>query len=148
MSELTSRINSDMKEALRAGDKVRLQTIRMLMAAIKQQEIDGRAALDDAGVLAVIGRMIKQRRDAEEQYRTASRFELAQAEAAEIEQLTAYLPQPLTPAELDNLVDEAVSQTGASGSRDMGKVMAWLRPRVAGRADMTFLSGRVKTRLG
>ena len=79
---------------------------------------------------------------------SASRFELAQAEAAEIEQLTAYLPQPLTEGELDDLVDEAVSQTRASGSRDMGRVMAWLRPRVAGRADMTFLSGRVKARLG
>lgn len=137
-----------MKDAMRAGDKIRLQTIRMLMAAIKQQEIDSRAALDDVGVLAVISKMIKQRRDAEAQYQAAGRSELAQIESAEVELLAAYLPKPLTQGELDELVDEALTRTGASGSRDIGKVMAWLKPRVAGRADMGFLSGRVKARLG
>lgn len=148
MSRLTARIDSEMKDAMRAGDKGRLQTIRLLRAAIRQQEIDGQAELDDAGVLAVIGRMIKQRRDSETQYRAAGRLELAQAELAEIEQLVTYLPEPLSPEELDDLVNEAISKTGALGLQDMGKVMAWLRPRVAGRADMGILSGRVKIRLG
>lgn len=148
MSRLTARIDSEMKDAMRAGDKGRLQTIRLLRAAIRQQEIDGQAELDDAGVLAVIGRMIKQRRDSETQYRAAGRHELAQAELAEIEQLVTYLPEPLPKEELDSLVNEAISSTGALGLQDMGKVMAWLRPRVAGRADMGALSGRVKTRLG
>lgn len=148
MSELTSRIDSEMKAAMRAGDKARLQTIRLLRAAIRQQEIDGQVVLDDAGVLGVIGRMIKQRRDSEAQYRAAGRPELAQSELVEIEQLVTYLPKPLTQEELNSLVDEAVSQTGALGLRDMGKVMAWLKPRVTGRADMGTLSGQVKTRLG
>lgn len=147
MSELKDRIRDDMKAAMRSGAKVRLQTIRMLMAEIKQREVDERLDVDDLGVIAIIERMIRQRRDAQNQYRAANRPELAEAEANEIEQLAAYLPPPLSAAELDSLIEQALSETGAANAKDMGKVMAWLRPRVSGRADMGLLSGRVKARL-
>jgi len=148
MSELKSRITEDVKSALRAGDKSRLTTLRMLTAAIKQREVDERITLDDAAVIAIIEKMIKQRRDAESQYRAGGRPELAQAEAAEIELLKIYLPQALSNSEIDALLEQALTTTGATGMKDMGKVMGWLKPKVAGRVDMGVLSGRIKSRLG
>lgn len=148
MSALKSRITEDMKSAMRAGDKPRLATIRMLTAGIKQREVDERITLDDAAVIAIIEKMIKQRRDAESQYTAGGRPELAQTEAAEIELLKTYLPQALGEAEIESLLTQALTETGASGLKDMGKVMAWLKPKVTGRVDMGALSGRIKTRLG
>ena len=148
MSELKSRVIEDMKSAMRAGDKSRLETIRMLTAAIKQREVDERITLDDSAVIAIIEKMVKQRRDAETQYIAGGRPELAQAEAAEIELLSAYLPKPLSESELGILLEQAMTETGAAGMKDMGKVMGWLKPKVAGRADMGALSGRIKARLG
>lgn len=148
MSELKARITADMKAAMRAKDKARLQTIRMLTAAIKQREVDERVTLDDAVVIAIIEKMVKQRRDAAAQYEAGNRPELAQAERAEIDCLKTYLPQPLSEAELDQLLTQALAETGASSLKQMGQVMAWLKPKVAGRADMGALSGRVRLRLG
>ncbi len=145
---LKTRINEDMKAALRARQTGRLSAIRLLLAAIKQREIDSRTELDDAGVVAVVDKLIKQRRDAAAQYAAAGRQDLADKEQAEIEVLSVYLPQPLSADEVDELVRQAIAETGAAGARDMGKVMAWLKPRLAGRADMTTISARVKAVLG
>lgn len=145
---LKVRINEDMKAALRARETERLSAIRLLVAAIKQREIDTRTELDDAGVVAVIDKLIKQRRDAVAQYIAAGRQDLAAKEKAEIEVLSAYLPQALSAAEIDELVRQAIAETGAAGARDMGKVMAWLKPRLAGRADMTAVSAQVRAALG
>ncbi|MDW8324474.1 MAG: GatB/YqeY domain-containing protein [Burkholderiales bacterium] len=145
---LKTRIAEDMKAALRARESGRLSAIRLLLAAVKQREIDERCELDDAGVIAVIDKLIKQRRESAAQYETAGRPELAAAERAEIEVLKAYLPQPLSSDELDALVRQALSETAAAGARDIGKVMAWLKPHVTGRADMAAVSARVKAALG
>lgn len=145
---LKARINEDMKAALRARETDRLSAIRLLVAAIKQREIDTRTELDDAGVVAVVDKLIKQRRDSVAQYAAAGRQDLADKEQAEIDVLSAYLPQALSAAEVDDLVRQAIAETGAAGARDMGKVMAWLKPRLAGRADMTAVSAQVKTALG
>ncbi|MFN3593058.1 MAG: GatB/YqeY domain-containing protein [Thiobacillaceae bacterium] len=145
---LKARINEDMKAALRARETERLSAIRLLVAAIKQREIDTRTELDDAGVVAVVDKLIKQRRDSVAQYAAAGRQDLADREQAEIEVLSAYLPQALSAAEVDDLVRQAIAETGAAGARDMGKVMAWLKPRLAGRADMTAVSAQVKAALG
>lgn len=145
---LKARINEDMKAALRARETERLSAIRLLVAAIKQREIDTRTELDDAGVVAVVDKLIKQRRDSVAQYAAAGRQDLADKEQAEIDVLSAYLPQALSAAEVDDLVRQAIAETGAAGARDMGKVMAWLKPRLAGRADMTAVSAQVKAALG
>lgn len=145
---LKTRIDEDMKAALRARQSDRLSAIRLLVAAIKQREIDTRSELDDAGVMAVVDKLIKQRRDAVAQYAAAGRQDLAAKEQAEIEVLSAYLPQAMSAAEVDALIRQAIAETGATGARDMGKVMAWLKPRLAGRADMTSVSAQVKTALG
>ncbi|MCX7673695.1 MAG: GatB/YqeY domain-containing protein [Thiobacillaceae bacterium] len=145
---LKTRIAEDMKAALRARESGRLSAIRLLLAAVKQREIDERCELDDAGVIAVIDKLIKQRRESAAQYEAAGRPELAAAERAEIEVLKAYLPQPLSSDELDALVRQALSETAAAGARDIGKVMAWLKPHVTGRADMAAVSARVKAALG
>ncbi len=145
---LKARINEDMKAALRARETERLSAIRLLVAAIKQREIDTRTELDDAGVVAVVDKLIKQRRDSVAQYTAAGRQDLADREQAEIDVLSAYLPQALSAAEVDDLVRQAIAETGAAGARDMGKVMAWLKPRLAGRADMTAVSAQVKAALG
>lgn len=147
-STLKERLTADMKDAMRARDSARLTVIRMLQAAIKQREVDERIELDDAAVLGVIEKQVKQRKDAAAQYRDGGRPELAEAEEAEVEVLSAYLPQPLSDNELAALIDEAVQTTAAAGMADMGKVMAWLKPKVSGRADMGTLSGKVKARLG
>ena len=142
-----TRLQDDMKQAMRSGDKVRLGTIRMALAAIQQREVDERVALDDAAVLGVIEKMIKQRRESVEQYRAGKRDDLADKEAVEIEVLTSYLPEPLGEAELAAMIDAAIAATGATSMKDMGRVMAELRAQAQGRADMAVLSATVKAKL-
>ncbi len=144
---LKSQLNDDVKTALRAGDKARLSVLRMALAAIKQREVDERIELDEAQELATLEKMIKQRRESAAQYGSGQREDLAAKERAEIELLSAYLPAQLTDAELDALVDAALAETAATSVRDMGKVMALLKQRAAGRADMGQVSQRVKARL-
>lgn len=144
---LKARISEDMKGAMKARETARLGAIRLLMAAIKQREIDDRIELDDAGVLAVIDKMLKQRRDSISQYEAASRQDLADAEKFEVGVLSGYMPQALSPAEIQAAVNEAVAASGATGMQDMGKVMAVLKPKLAGRADMSQVSGLVKVAL-
>jgi len=136
-----------MKAAMRAKDAARLSAIRLLLAAIKQREVDERIELDDAAVLGVIDKMIKQRRESITQFEKASRTDLADAEKAEIKVLSAYLPAQMGDAELAQAVSAAIAESGASGVKDMGKVMALLRPRLAGKADMGKVSALVKTKL-
>lgn len=145
---LKTQVTEDMKTAMRAKETERLGTLRLLLAAIKQKEIDERVELDDTGITAVIEKMIKQRKDAIGQYEAAKRQDLADKEHAEIQVLTAYMPQPLSAKEIAALVAQAQSETGAASARDMGKMMAWLKPRLAGRADMTAVSAQVKAALG
>jgi uncharacterized protein YqeY len=144
---LKARITADMKDAMRAHDAARLSTIRLLQAAIKQREVDERIELGDADVLAILDRMVKQRRDSIAAFEAGHRADLAAVEAAEIAVLQAYLPQPLTAAEIDALIAEAIAATGATGLPGMGKVMAALKPRLAGRADLGAVSAQVRTRL-
>lgn len=136
-----------MKDALRAGDRRRLGVVRLILAALKQREIDERIQLDDAQVIAVLDRQLKQRRDSVAQYEAAGRKDLADQEHYEIGVIREYLPAALDPAEIEALIEEAVAATGAAGARDMGKVMAYLKPRLQGRADMGTVSARVKARL-
>jgi uncharacterized protein YqeY len=145
---LKERINEDMKAALRARETDRLSAIRLLMAAMKQKEVDERVELDDAAVTAVIEKLLKQRKDSATQYEAANRMDLADKEKFEIGVLSAYMPQPLSAKEVAALVKQAVAETGAASAKDMGKVMSWLKPRLAGRADMTVVSGQVKAALG
>ena len=145
---LKARITEDMKAAMRAGEKDRLSCIRMLQAGIKQREVDERVELGDAEVLAVIEKMIKQRKESVTQFQAGNRADLVAKESAEIALLTTYLPAQLGDAELETLIREAVASTGASSMKDMGKVMAALKPKVQGRADMGALSARIKSTLG
>lgn len=145
---LKQRIEDDMKAALRARESARLSTLRLLLAAVKQREVDERIALDDDAVQAVIEKLVKQRRESITQYEAAGRADLAQAEAAELEVLKTYLPEPLGEAEIEAAIAAALAETQASTARDMGRVMAILKPRLAGRADLAAVSARVKTRLG
>ncbi len=140
-------VQSDMKSAMKAGEKDRLRVIRMILAAIKQQEVDQRVELDDAAVLAVLTKMVKQRRDSVRQFRQGKRVDLAEIEEAEITVLETYLPTPLTDAEIDAIIDEAMTASGASSIRDMGKVMGIVKQQAEGRADLGAVSGRVKARL-
>ena len=144
---LKDRITEDMKSAMRAKDTARLSTIRLLLAAIKQREVDERITLTDADVVGVIDKMIKQRRDSITQFEAGNRQDLADAERAEIAVLAGYMPQPLSDADVDAMIDEAITASGASGMAAMGKVMGALRPRLAGRADLTAVSAKVKARL-
>jgi uncharacterized protein len=144
---LKARITEDMKAAMRARDAERLSAIRLLLAAVKQREIDDRLELDEAGVTAVVEKLIKQRKDSVAQYQAAARQDLADKEQFEIEVLTAYMPQPLSAAEVTDLVRDAIAATGAASAKDMGKVMAWLKPKLAGRTDMTAVSAQVKASL-
>jgi len=144
---LKTRLKDDMKQAMRSGDKVRLSSIRKALAAIQQREVDERIELDDAAVLGVIEKMIKQRRESVEQYRAGGREDLAAKEAAEIELLSAYLPEPLGEEELAAMIDAAIAATGAASMKDMGRVMAELRASAQGRADMAVLSATVKAKL-
>ena len=145
---LKERITEDMKTAMRAGEKERLATVRLLLAAIKQREVDERITLDDGQVLAVIEQMIKQRREAIAQFETGGRSDLVAKENAEIGVLQAYLPTQLTAAEIDALITEAIAATGAASIKDMGKVMGFVKPKAQGRADMGALSARIKQKLG
>jgi len=144
---LKARINEDMKSALRAKEGARLSAIRLLLAAVKQREIDERIELDDVAIVSVVEKLLKQRKDSVTQYLAASRQDLADKEQFEIEVLSAYMPQPLSSEEVADLVRAAVAETGAASAKDMGKVMAWLKPRLAGRADMTVVSAQVKATL-
>tara|TARA_B100002052_G_scaffold123503_1_gene113517 strand:+ start:2440 stop:2889 length:450 start_codon:yes stop_codon:yes gene_type:complete len=144
---LKEQLAEDMKSAMRARDKERLSVIRQAQAAVKQREVDESTTLDDAEVLAVIEKMIKQRRDAESQYRDAGREELADAENAEISVLEHYLPARLTDAELDAIIERAVADHDGATMRDMGKIMGQLKTELAGQADMSDVSARLKSRL-
>ena len=145
---LKTRIQDDMKTAMRAKDKNRLGAIRLIMASIKQREIDERISLDDAEIISVLDRMAKQRRESITQYRDAQRTDLADKEAFELDILQAYMPAALSEVELDALISEAIVSEDAQSMRDMGKVMAALKSQLQGRADMAAVSARVKTRLG
>ena len=145
---LKERITDDMKSAMRSGEKERLGTIRMIMAGIKQREVDERIVLDDGQVLSVIEKMIKQRREAIAQFEAGGRSDLVARESSELAQLAEYLPQQLSEAELDALIAEAVSTTGASSVKDMGKVMGLVKTKAQGRADMSVVSARIKAKLG
>jgi hypothetical protein len=144
---LKDRIGEDVKAAMRARDAARLATLRLATAALKQKEVDERVVLDDAAVLAVLEKMIKQRRESIAQFEKGGRADLAAQESAEIAVLSAYLPQQMGEAEVAAAVGAAVAESGAAGVKDMGKVMALLRPRLAGRADMGRVSALVKARL-
>ncbi|WP_275096316.1 GatB/YqeY domain-containing protein [Sedimenticola hydrogenitrophicus] len=145
---LKQRIQDDMKSAMKGGDKPRLGVIRLLMAAIKQREVDERIELDDAQILAVLDKMVKQRRDSINQYEQAGRPELAEQEAFEITVLQGYLPEALSEAEIAAMIREAIQATGAESVRDMGKVMGQLKPKMQGRADMGAVSALIKQLLG
>jgi uncharacterized protein YqeY len=144
---LKARITDDMKAAMKAKDAQRLGTVRLALAAIKQREVDERKDLSDADVLAVLEKMIKQRRDSIQQYTTGNRKDLADQEQFEIDVLSAYLPQQATENEVDAVIAEAIAATGAKGVADMGKVMGQVKAKLAGRADMGQVSARVKARL-
>ena len=144
---LRERVNEDVKVAMKAREAERLGTLRLLTAAMKQREVDERITLDDAGVVAVIEKMLKQRKDSVAQYEQAGRQDLADAEKREMAILGAYLPQQLAEAEIAAIVAEAVAAAGAKAPSDMGKVMAIVKPKVAGRADMGRVSALVKASL-
>jgi len=145
---LRERITEDMKAAMRSGDKDRLGLIRMLQAAIKQREVDERITLDDAQTLSVIEKMVKQRRESVVQFEAGGRADLAAKESAEITTLSGYLPAQLDAAELDGLIQAAIGETGATSVKDMGKVMAVVKGKAAGRADMGAVGARIKALLG
>jgi len=147
MSELKHRVTEDMKNAMRARETARLGAIRLLLAALKQREVDERKELTDADVVAVIDKMLKQRRDSISQYEAAGRQDLADAEKFEVTVLEAYMPQGASPEEIAAAVAAAVTQSGAAGPQDMGKVMAIVKPLLAGRADMAAVSQLVKAKL-
>ncbi|HJV86663.1 MAG TPA: GatB/YqeY domain-containing protein [Noviherbaspirillum sp.] len=144
---LKEQITEDMKAAMRAKDSVKLGTIRLLTAAIKQKEVDERIELNDAQVLAIIEKMIKQRKDSISQFEAGGRQDLVDAEKAEVVVLSAYMPAAMPEAEIQAEVAAAIAATGAAGPQDMGKVMGVLKPKLAGRADMTTVSGMVKAAL-
>ncbi len=145
---LKLRLTDDMKAAMKSGEKDRLGVIRLVNAAIKQREVDERIQLDDTQVLAVLEKMIKQRRDSVSQYEAAAREDLAAVERYEIGVIQDYMPQPLSDAEIEALIGEAIAEIGATTGRDMGKVVGVLKPKLAGRADMGAVSARIKARLG
>lgn len=144
---LKQKITEDMKAAMRTGDTKQRDTIRLLQAAIKQREVDERIVLDDAAVIAVIEKMLKQRKDSIAQYEAAQRLDLANIEKEEVAILSAYMPQALSDSEIDALVTEAISETNAASMQDMGKVMAMLKPKLAGRADMGKVSALIKAKI-
>ncbi|MFC5438741.1 GatB/YqeY domain-containing protein [Rhodanobacter ginsenosidimutans] len=144
---LKQQLTDDMKTAMRGGDKHRLGVIRLMLAAIKQHEVDERVEQTDAMVLATLEKMLKQRRDSVSQFDAANRDDLAAIERAEMVVIEAYLPAKLSEAEIDTLIDAAITETGASSPRDMGKVVAAVKDKAAGRADMAVVSGKIKARL-
>ena len=147
MGTLKERITDDMKAAMRSGEKERLGVIRMITSAIKQREVDERITLEDSQVLSVLEKMIKQRKESVEQFKAGNRQDLVDKEAAEIALLQGYLPSQLSGAELDALINEAVAASGATSIKDMGKVMAIIKAKAQGRADMAAVGAKIKTRL-
>jgi len=147
-SSLKQRLTEDMKTAMRAHDKPRLGVIRLMLAAVKQVEVDTRTELDDVAVLVVLDKMTKQRRESIRQYGDAGRTDLVDQEQFDLGIIQHYLPQPMSDEELAALLRDAIAATGAESARDMGKVMAWVKPKAQGRTDMGKLSGLVKTHLG
>jgi uncharacterized protein YqeY len=145
---LKDRINDEVKAAMRAQDKRRLGVLRLITAAVKQKEVDERITLDDAQVMTTLEKMIKQRRDSIQQYQAGNRPDLAEQEQFEIDIIRGFLPAQLSEAEIDAAVAEVIAATGAASARDMGKVMGALKPKLAGKADMTVVSARVKQKLG
>ena len=145
---LKAQISEDMKTAMKAGDKDRLKVVRLILAAIQQIEVDRRTELDDAGVLGVMDKMVKQRRDSVSQFEKGGRQDLADIELAEIRVLENYLPEQLSEAELADIIEQAIKDSGAESIRDMGKVMGQVKSKAAGRADMGAVGARVKERLG
>jgi len=146
-SSLKARINDDMKTALRAGDRPRLGTIRLMLAAINQREIDTRTELNDAEVVAILDKMVKQRRESIAQYQSARRGDLVAAEQFELDLILSYMPAALSDEEVARLIDASLTESDASSLRDMGKVMRLIKPQLQGRTDMAAVSARVKTRL-
>ncbi|OAI14761.1 glutamyl-tRNA amidotransferase [Methylomonas koyamae] len=144
MDLLKERIKEDMKAAMKSGDKARLGVIRMILAAIKQVEVDERIELSDDRVISVLDKMLKQRRESIKQFRDAERHDLADIEEAEILVIQDFLPQQLTDAEIDGMVAEAIAEVGAASLKDMGAVMALLKPKMQGKADMAVVSARIK----
>ncbi len=144
MELLKDRIKEDMKAAMKGGDKARLAVIRLIMAAIKQREVDERIELDNDQIIVVLDKMVKQRRESIRQYTGANRMDLAEVEEAEILVIQDYLPQALTEQEIDQMVADAVQQSGAESIKDMGKVMGLLRDKMQGRADMSIVSAKIK----
>ncbi len=147
MSALKDQITEQMKDAMRAKDKARLGTIRLILAEIKRIEVDERIELDDDRVLVVLDKMLKQRKDSIAQYEAAERFELAEKEQQETEVIKTFLPQPLSDDEIDQIIESAIAETGASGMQAMGAVMAKIKPQLQGRADMGSVSQKVKAKL-
>lgn len=147
-SALKQRITEDMKSAMRGGDKRRLGVIRLILSAIKQREVDERIALDDAQIVAVLEKMIKQRRDSISQYQAANRQDLVEQESYEVGVLQEYMPAQLGAQEIDAMIDAAITAQGATSAKDMGKVMAALKPQMQGRADMGQVGAKVKAKLG
>lgn len=147
MTDLKTRITEDVKIAMKAGEKDRVSLLRMLTAELKQREVVEQITLTDAAVITAIEKMLKQRKDSESQFRAAGRTELADKEAGEIALLMAYLPAQLGDAELDAILTATIAETGAAGPKDMGKVMAAIKPKVAGKTDMGALSAKIKTKL-
>lgn len=145
---LKEKLGQDMKDAMRAGDKPRLGVIRLILAAIKQQEVDQRIELDDSQIIATLDKMAKQRRESIEQFSKAGRDELVTQEDFELEVIKTYLPEQLSDAEIDNLITDAISSCGAESIKDMGKVMGQLKPKLQGRADMGAVSGKIRQQLG
>jgi uncharacterized protein YqeY len=145
---LKEKINEDMKTAMKARETERLAAIRLLMAAMKQKEVDERAEMTDTLILSIIDKMVKQRKDSIEQYKAGNRADLVAKEEFELSILAHYMPKQLTAEEVSAIIDAVIAETGAAGAKDMGKVMNALRPKVAGRADMGALSGLVKAKLG
>jgi len=144
---LKARITDDMKAAMRAKETARLGTIRLLLAAIKQKEVDEQAELDDGAVSGIVEKLIKQRKDAIGQFESAGRDDLVAAEKAEVDVLQAYLPEPFSAEEVESAIASAIAESGAASPKDMGRVMALLKPRLAGRADMGHVSALIKARL-
>jgi uncharacterized protein YqeY len=147
-TSIKERLTADIKAAMKGGDKARLGALRMMHAAIRQREIDDRTELGDDQVLEVLDRMAKRHRESITQYAEADRTDLVEQEESELAVIAEYLPEPLGDEELDRMIGEAVAETGAASMKDMGRVMAELKPRVQGRADMSAVSARVKARLG
>jgi uncharacterized protein YqeY len=145
---LKGKIRGDMKSAMKAGDKDRLKVVRLMLAAIQQIEVDDRTELDDAAVFGVLNKMVKQRRDSISQFRDGGRDDLADVELGEIAFIENYLPEQMPDAELDAMIEKAISETGAESIRDMGKVMGVIKAKAAGRADMAAVGAKVKTILG